>query len=199
MLADGSARLSNTQICPSYTPKPTWNGPQFIQDFTHPLRVLMGAQYSKLQPIYRAIEVAWNKVTRPSPGTHSVPPILCPKLALIVVVSPRILSRFGTRDSSVGQDAWIRGILSWVETKVRLFRASLAVRMVREERRKKSREERKRCRARGVTTRYKEKIKGIRWIYKNAPPFFLSFISVLSCLGIGTASLVRIRILNPNR
>ena len=33
--------------------------------------------------------------------------------------------------------------------------------------------------------------KGVGRIYQNAPPFYLSFIFVPGCLGIGTASLVR--------
>ena len=33
-------------------------------------------------------------------------------------------------------------------------------------------------------------IKGIRRIYQNAPPFYLSFIFVPGCLGTGTDSLV---------
>ena len=41
----------------------------------------------------------------------------------------------------------MRGISSWVEAKSRSFEPYLAAFMVREERRKKSREERERCRA----------------------------------------------------
>ena len=41
-------------------------------------------------------------------------------------------------------------------------------------------------------------IKGVRRIYQNAPPFYLSFIFVPGYLGIGTASLVRTPNSNPS-
>ena len=50
--------------------------------------------------------------------------------------------KFRTRRSFVGGDALSRGISNWVEAKSTISRASLVAFMMREERRKKSREER---------------------------------------------------------